>query len=136
MRKIIISYNLYGKGAFCAAWQQELPGTGQCASVRLCQGQDRDWSLLRLPGKFRLPEESCRRKTCNIQVIFSHGQGYSGNNYLCRLVSSEKGHLLFPKDSCPSFGDANEGHKLECLPAWVYGFSSVTVKNEPARDII
>lgn len=49
-------------------------------------------------------------------MIFSPGHGSSGTYYLCRLVSSEEGHLLSPKDRCPNSGDATEGHKLECLP--------------------
>lgn len=48
-------------------------------------------------------------------MIFSPGHGSSGTNYLCRLVSSEEGHLLYPKDRYPKCGDVTGGHKLECL---------------------
>lgn len=41
-KEIIISYYFYGKGEFCAALQQELLGTGPCASIRPCQNQDYD----------------------------------------------------------------------------------------------
>lgn len=42
MRKIIISYYLYGKGEFYAAPQWALLETEQCVSVRSCQDQDCD----------------------------------------------------------------------------------------------
>lgn len=50
MREIIISYYLYGKWEFCAALQQELLGTGPCASIRPYQDPYYDYHI---PGVYR-----------------------------------------------------------------------------------
>lgn len=134
MKEIIISYYLCGKGESCAYYYGSFLGQG---SVLLSDPVKIRTMVNHRPGAWG--KSGSWRKAIEVEKLLTfkwHVVMVSVLQELIaysRLVSSEEGHLVSPKDSFSNSKNASEGHKLACFPVWDHGFHLIIMKKQ--RDI-